>query len=66
MRIRWDELIARKGREEGYRERDGWLPGRRWEVNIKIHHNETGREDVDWINLAWVGIRGWGVLSRVP
>ena len=52
MIIRWDERIARKGRKERCRERDRWIPGRRWKVNIKIHHNETGREDVDWINLV--------------
>ena len=65
MRIRWDEHIARKGREERCREGDGWISGRSWEVNIKIQSNETEREDVDWIKLAWGRNKGWSVLNLV-
>jgi len=60
IRKRWDEHVARKEREEGCRQGDRWIAGRRWEVNIKIKNNETGLEDVDWIKLAWGRNKGLG------
>ena len=66
VRIRWDEHVARKGQKERCRGRDQVdTYRRRWEVNVIVHHKETGREGVDWIKLALGRNKGWGLLSSV-
>jgi hypothetical protein len=47
MRITYTILV-----EKPERKRPFWIPGRRWEDNIRINRREIGWEGVDWIHLA--------------
>jgi len=60
-RMRWAEYVARMGKRRGvYRILVGKPEGRRplgrprhrWKDNIKMDHQETGCEGMDWIELA--------------
>jgi hypothetical protein len=38
-------------------------PGCRWEYNIKIDHEETGCEGMDWIDLVQVRDNWWALVN---
>jgi hypothetical protein len=40
-------------------------PRHRWEDNIKMELRETGREDVEWINLAQNRSQWWALMNTV-
>jgi len=47
------------------RKRSFGRPGRRWEDNIKMDHQEVGCGGMDWIDLAQDRDRCWALVNVV-
>jgi hypothetical protein len=51
------------GRTEGNRPLE--RPGRRWDDNIKMDHQEVGCEVMDWIDLDQDRDKWWALVNAV-